>query len=271
MCEKNKIIFLWLNILLLASQFSFATEYNNDEMFSRDGINSKVSLYNLGWKYSIGDGVKEDKSIALQYYERSANLGYAPAQNNVGWFYRQGIATKQEPMKAIYWFRLSALQGNALALQNLAEMYQAAEGVPKDMYIAKSFYALCATEIITDFPEREAGFNNAIHECRREMGKIESVSAEDDQEGLRLAALWFTVSLVKNKDLQKDTEKGVKARKSIKETKELLNIVSEKLDKKSKAWVKDSAKKWDSTRIYIRNLTPFPLVHEGCFNSLKSL
>ena len=255
---------------LFVSLIAHAGNKELDEIFSSAESGSKVSLYNLGWKYSSGDGVKEDNELAIQYYEKSANLGYAPAQNNLGWFYRQGIATKKDAMKAMYWFRLAALQGNALALQNLAEMYQSAEGVPKDMYIARSFYALCATEIIADFPEREAGFNNAIHECRREMGKIDSVSTEDDQEGLRRAALWFTVSLVKNEDLQKDTEKGVKARKAIKETKELLRIVSEKLDKKSKAWVKDSVKNWDSVRIYIRNRTPFPLIHEGCFNSLKS-
>lgn len=263
--------YLFLLGFILANSIAYASDKELDEMFSRAESGSKIALYSLGWKYSSGDGVKEDNELAIQYYEKSANLGYAPAQNNLGWFYRQGIATKKDAMKAMYWFRLAALQGNALALQNLAEMYQSAEGVPKDMYIARSFYALCATEIIADLPEREAGFNNAIHECRREMGKIDSVSTEDDQEGLRRAALWFTVSLVKNEDLQKDTEKGVKARKAIKETKELLRIVSEKLDKKSKAWVKDSVKNWDSVRIYIRNRTPFPLIHEGCFNSLKSL
>jgi TPR repeat protein len=241
-----------------------------DELLSSAERGSKVSLYNLGWKYSSGDSVKEDKDLAIQYYEKSANLGYAPAQNNLGWFHRQGIATKKDPIKAIYWFRLAALQGNALALQNLAEMYQAAEGVPKDMRIARSFYALCATEIIADLPDREAGFNNAIHECRREMGKIDSVLTDDDQEGLRWAALWFTVSLMKNKDLQTDSENGVKARKATKETKELLKTVSEKLNKKSKAWVKNAVKNWGDIRTYIRDHTPFPLIHEACFNSAEA-
>lgn len=232
---------------------------------------SKVALYDLGIRYGSGSDVKQDKEIANQYYEKSATLGYAPAQNNLGWSYRQGIAVPKSPLKALYWFRLAALQGNALALQNLAEMFQQGEGVVRDIQIARSFFVLCATETIGDVSGREAGFNNAIHECRREVGKIDAVAAADDQKGLKRAAMWFTVALSKDKDAFKDTEMGLRARKSRKETAELLNKVNEKLTDDSKKWVKEVVSDWNSLRETIKDRTPFPLIHEDCFNTEKAL
>jgi hypothetical protein len=47
-------------------------------------------------------------------------------------------------------FGFAALQGNSLALQNLGEMYQSGECVAKNLNIARSFFAICATEIILE-------------------------------------------------------------------------------------------------------------------------
>jgi TPR repeat protein len=255
--------------LLLALNLSDAKEI--EALLEAADGGSKVALYDLGVRYGSGKEVKENNELANQYYERSASLGYAPAQNNLGWAYRQGIAVPKNPSKALYWFRLAALQGNALALQNLAEMYQMGEGVVRDLPTARSFFVLCATESIGEFFDREVGFNNAIHECRREVGKIDAIAADDDQKGLKRAAMWLTLALSKDKDVAKDSEIGLRARRSRKETAELLRKVNEKLDEKSKKWVKEMVKDWSTLRIAIKDRTPFPLVHEDCFNQEKSL
>jgi Sel1 repeat len=262
---------LILCALLIFSTINFSQAKDIKAVFEAAEEGSKVALYDLGFRYSSGNDVKQDKEIANQYYAKSALLGYAPAQNNLGWSYRQGIAVPKKPSTAMYWFRLSALQGNALALQNLAEMFQQGEGVAKDIQIARSFYVLCATEPIGDVSGREAGFNNAIHECRREVGKIDAIAAEDDQKGLKRAAMWFTVALSKDKDTLKDSEMGLRARKSRKETAELLSKVNEKLNDESKKWVKEVVGDWNSIREIIKDRTPFPLIHEDCFNAEKSL
>jgi TPR repeat protein len=264
-----KKITLTLSLFLAVSNPLQAKDIK--DLFEAAEEGSKVALYDLGVRYGNGAEVKQDKEVANQYYEKSALLGYAPAQNNLGWSYRQGIAVPKNPVKALYWFRLSALQGNALALQNLGEMFQQGEGVVRDMAIARSFFVLCATDVIGDVPGREAGFNNAIHECRREVGKIDAIAAADDQKGLKRAAMWFTVALSKDKDAFKDSEMGLRARKSRKETIELLTKVNEKLTDESKKWVKEVVADWNSLRWIIRDRTPFPLIHEDCFNSEKSL
>ena len=264
---KKSII--WL--LLFSSTISFTEAKDISAVFEAAEEGSKIALYDLGVRYGSGNDVKQDKEVANQYYAKSALMGYAPAQNNLGWSYRQGIAVPKNPSKALYWFRLSALQGNALALQNLAEMFQQGEGVARDIQIARSFYVLCATEPIGDVPGREAGFNNAVHECRREVGKIDAIAAAEDQKGLKRAAMWFTVALSKDKDAFKDSEMGLRARKSRKETVELLNKVNEKLNDDSKKWVKEVVNDWNSLRETIKDRTPFPLIHEDCFNAEKSL
>ena len=260
---------LYAPLLLLIINCSEARDIKSVFEAAEEG--SKIALYDLGVRYGSGNDVKQDKEVANQYYAKSALMGYAPAQNNLGWSYRQGIAVTKNPPKALYWFRLAALQGNALALQNLAEMFQQGEGVMKDIQIARSFYVLCATEAIGDVPGREAGFNNAIHECRREVGKIDALATADDQNGLKRAAMWFTVALSKDKDAFKDSEMGLRARKSRKETVELLSKVNEKLNDDSKKWVKEVVDDWNSLREIIKDRTPFPLIHEDCFNTEKSL
>jgi hypothetical protein len=257
--------------IFLVSLSSFAGTKEIRAIFDEAEKGSKSALYDLGVRYGSGDGVKEDNEIANKYYSKSAALGYAPAQNNLGWAYRQGIAVAKNPTKAMYWFRLSALQGNALAIQNLAEMFQQGEGAVKDLEIARSFFILCATEIIGELPGREDGINNAIHECRREIGKIDSVAAKDDRQGLRRAAMWFSVALIEDKDAAKDSKIGLRARRSRKETEELLNKINEKLSDESRKWVNEVIGDWNTLRVIIKDRTPFPLIHEDCFNPEKSI
>ena len=264
----KKIIFI---IFILISTYTFAETKQIKALFDEAEKGSKSALYDLGVRYGSGNGVKENNELANKYYIRSANLGYAPAQNNLGWSYRQGIAVAINPTKAIYWFRLSALQGNSLALQNLAEMFQRGEGIAKNLEIARSFFILCATEIIGELPGREDGINNAIHECRREIGKIDAIAAKDDQKGLRRAAMWFAVALIEDKDAAMDNEIGLRARRSRKETEELLAKIDEKLNDESRKMVNELIADWNTLRVLIKDRTPFPLIHEDCFNSEKSL
>ena len=81
----------------------------------------------------------------------------------------------------MYWLRLAGLKGDARALQNIAEMFQQGVGVARDMTVASSFCVLCVTHVVGDIYCRKAEFNNAIHECRREVGKIDAIAVADDQ------------------------------------------------------------------------------------------
>ena len=221
---------------------------------------SKIATYNVGIFYGNGIHVKQNNEEAIKYYYKAALQNYAPAQNNLGWAFRQGIGVQKDPLRAVYWFRLAALQNNALALQNLAEMFQSGEGVQLNSQYAESLYTLCATQVITKTPAgRETGYNTAIHECRRELGKIFAVKVEDKEKALALAALWFRTSLAKNSDASDKDEKGVVARRSISETTALLSKIETQLTKQSKAWIEKSLKSWDSVRETIQDSATFPL------------
>jgi hypothetical protein len=233
---------------------------------------SKSSIYSLGVIYSTGTGVKANMDIANKYYYESAIRNYSPAQNNLGWSFRQGLGVEKSPAKAVYWFRLAALQDNPLALQNLAEMYISGEGVPKRVDFAEDFYILCATQpFVSEDIGKEGGYNNAIHECRRELGKIFAVTKKDEQQALRTAAFWLRASLIDNYELKEDTETALRSRRAIKETTELLDKVNSKLNKQSKDAVENSLKNWNVFRVYVQDTTAFPLVQMDCVTSDKNL
>jgi hypothetical protein len=246
--------------ILLLSNVSYASNDDLNNIYEEAKAGSKSALYNLGVKFSNGDGVKKNQELALMFYEESALKNYAPAQNNLGWAYRHGLSVKKDPSLAVYWFRLSALQNNALALQNLAEMYQSGEGVAKNTETAESLYTLCASQPALDkLDGREDGFNNAILECRKELGKLISLRAKDDQTGLKYAVFWFRTSLVDIDDLKTDSEIGVRARRTEKDTLATLKTLTNKLSPESVQWIEETLKNWGEVREIIQDRTGFPL------------
>src|SRR6266567_9284756 len=52
---------------------------------------------------------------ALDCFHRSADLGYAPAQDMMGYFTQTGTLTLQEPGEAASWYKKAAQQGDRLA------------------------------------------------------------------------------------------------------------------------------------------------------------
>lgn len=239
----------------LVSTNSFSQTENISQLIIMAEAGSKSSIYNLGVKYGNGDGVRVNHETAFKYYIRASEMNYAPAQNNLGWAYRQGLGTQINYKKALYWFKISAIQNNALALQNLAEMFQNGEGVKKNIDTAELLYKLCAT---TDAVVLETGFSNAIHECRRELGKIILQRTSNKEEDLKYAALWFMSSLFELKDVKDDSEIGVRARRSANETKELFLKTTAQLNQDSKDWLIRMDSDFSNVRWAINDTTHFP-------------
>jgi Sel1 repeat len=256
---------LTLIFLMTFSSFAFCEKPTIAELTEVAKQGSKSAIYALGVRYSNGEGVKVNRELANKYYAEAAGMGYAPAQNNLGWSYREGLGVDKNSAAAVFWFRLAAIQSNPLALQNLAEMYSTGEGVPKLPGVAEDLYRLCASQLFdTSEIKHERGHNNAIHECRRELGKIIAVRSKDEQKALRNAAFWFRASLVDNFELKEDSETALRSRRSLKETLELLDKINKKLTPQSKEWVDKNLKDWEDLREYILDTTPFPLTELDC-------
>lgn len=81
------------------------------------------ALFEIGSRYAEARGVKEDMASAAKWYERAAELGFAPAEYRIGNFYEKGIGVERDIGKSKTWYQLAAEQGNASAMHNLAVLF----------------------------------------------------------------------------------------------------------------------------------------------------
>ena len=93
----------------------------------------KVAQCALAEFYFDGEGVPQDYVKAATWFHKSANQGYAEAQNNLGVCYDNGLGVQKDHLEAARWFVKAAEQGYAKAQYNLGLCYAKGEGVSKDM------------------------------------------------------------------------------------------------------------------------------------------
>jgi localization factor PodJL len=104
-----------------------------------DSGNAKA-IFEIGNRYAEGRGVGSDMAKAAGWYERSAELDYAPAQYRLGNFYEKGTGVERDINVAIDWYQRAAKQGNASAMHNLAVLYaMGADGVTDNDRAARWF------------------------------------------------------------------------------------------------------------------------------------
>jgi|SaaInlStandDraft_2_1057019.scaffolds.fasta_scaffold19895_2 Zn-dependent protease with chaperone function len=75
---------------------------------------------------------KNETSVAIREFRKSANAGYAPAQHSLGEMYKNGQGVTQDHEEAAQWYRMAAIQGYTIAQYNLGLMYQSGQGVKQD-------------------------------------------------------------------------------------------------------------------------------------------
>ncbi len=86
------------------------------------------ALFQLGMRYSEGNGVKRDMAASAEWFSRAAELGFAPAQYSIGSLHEKGIGVERDVDRAAGFYEQAAMQGNARAMHNLAVI--AATGNP---------------------------------------------------------------------------------------------------------------------------------------------
>jgi TPR repeat protein/superfamily II DNA or RNA helicase len=145
--------------------------------------NDPESQFMVGKMYEYGRGAPQDSQKAMEWYERSAELGCLDALNalgliyvdgrkqiqadqkkafrnfkkgaaqnhpycqaNLGLAYDAGIGTKRNFKEAAKWYRKAADQGVAFAQNSLGFMYQQGEGVPQDYTEAAKWHEMAAEQ-----------------------------------------------------------------------------------------------------------------------------
>jgi TPR repeat protein len=93
-----------------------------------------AALFDKGMNALMGSGVSRSDLNALDYFHRSADLGYAPAQVVLGYFYDTGTIVSAEPAQALTWYKKAAEQDDRLAEWLVGRLiYTGGTAAPRDL------------------------------------------------------------------------------------------------------------------------------------------
>jgi len=67
----------------------------------------------------MGEGCDQNKTKAVEWYEKSAHLGYSGAMSNLGICYEDGDGVTKDVNQAREWYTKAAAQGHADAQTQL--------------------------------------------------------------------------------------------------------------------------------------------------------
>jgi TPR repeat protein len=90
-------------------------------MWRGDGARTPEAAFDLGMRYSMGNGMSQDHREAARYFRLAADKGHMRAQFSIALCYDKGEGVLQNHSEAARYYRLAADQGHALAQFNVAD------------------------------------------------------------------------------------------------------------------------------------------------------
>jgi TPR repeat protein len=130
--------------LLVAFCFAFSLAPAQGQT-SALGLNAP-RLYEKGMNALIGVGVSQNDLDAIDYFRRSADLGYPPAQVVLGYFYDTGFRVTQNSTEAADWYKKAAKLDDRLAEWLLGRLYFTGNGIPRDLSAAETWLQKAADQ-----------------------------------------------------------------------------------------------------------------------------
>ena len=116
-------------------------------------LGDALCLQALGYMYHSGEGVTEDKALAMKLYRRAWRGGDHAAALNIAVLYRE----QGKPVLMFRWFERVALAGDGSAEFEMAKCYLAGTGVRKDAQAAlRCLAAAIRSSLITEYEREEA-------------------------------------------------------------------------------------------------------------------
>lgn len=100
--------------------------------------------YQIGGRYAEGNGVDEDFTEALKWYQKAADANHAEAQYELGTAYAYGMKVQHDYEKALEWFKRAAEQGHIEAQYNLGMSYCHGLAGDADHALAAQWYRRAA-------------------------------------------------------------------------------------------------------------------------------
>jgi len=96
-------------------------------------------LFDAGMNAISGSAGSRDYLAAIEYFRRSAQKDYGPAQVALGYFYDTGQIVAADPNQAADWYRKAAEQGDPLAQWLLGRLYFVGSGLSRDYSAAQKW------------------------------------------------------------------------------------------------------------------------------------
>lgn len=107
---------------------------------------SPDSLYERGMDAITGIGTTQNDTLGMDYFRRSAELGYGPGQIALAYYYETGTEVAANPALAVDLYRKAAQQGDPLAGWLVGRHYFLGLGVPRDLEAAQKWLKLSADQ-----------------------------------------------------------------------------------------------------------------------------
>ena len=107
---------------------------------------SPDALYERGMDAITGVGPSQNDSLGIDYFRRSADLGYGPAQIALAYYYETGTVLASNPSQAVDLYRKAAQQGDPLAGWLTGRHYFLGNGVPRDLDAAQKWLKVSADQ-----------------------------------------------------------------------------------------------------------------------------
>jgi len=107
---------------------------------------SPEALYERGMDAITGVGVSRHDALGIDYFRRSSDLGYGPAQIALAYYYETGTFVARDPAQAVDLYRKAAQQGDPLAGWLAGRIYLLDSGALHDPEAARKWLKLAADQ-----------------------------------------------------------------------------------------------------------------------------
>lgn len=145
------------------------------------------AMYQLGNAYDEGsEGVAQDRSEALRWWQAAAQRGHVYAMNMTGYRYLIGLGTEKNPKAAVPWLTGAANAGNTNAMFTLTNLYRDGdEGIPRNSRLSEQWAQKSRAIAQAEAQRRQAQVNAMLAESARQ--NHEYLMKNDPQYAARFA------------------------------------------------------------------------------------
>ena len=107
---------------------------------------SPDALFQRGLDAITGIGDTGNIAAGIDYFRRSADLGYGPAQVALGYYYEIGVIPGNQGQPSLDLYKKAAQRGDVLAAWMLGRRYYLGLGVGQDLEAAKKWFKMAADQ-----------------------------------------------------------------------------------------------------------------------------